>query len=115
MFWSDYPRGVVNCLWARWFPAFDALPVAVALTVAFLLAGRRLPVALLRLPPAPLPRRIPALFAAITLPCLPRMEALCASLQQTEPCTRPTGPSPPPSLLIFGMACRILGRAHGRG
>ena len=53
MFCSDYPRRVVNCLWFWWFPAFDALPVASALTVALLLARRGLPVALLRLPPRP--------------------------------------------------------------
>jgi hypothetical protein len=89
MFWSDYPRGVVNCLWFWWFPAFDALPVAMALTVAFLLARRRLPVALLRLPPAPLPRRIPTSLTAVALVCLPRMKTLLASLQQTAPHPRP--------------------------
>jgi len=47
MFLSDYPRGLANCLWLRWVPAFDALPVAPALAVAFLLARRRFPVSLL--------------------------------------------------------------------
>ena len=28
MFCGDYPRGLVNCLWLRWFPVFDAFPVA---------------------------------------------------------------------------------------
>src|SRR5947199_2709469 len=114
MFCSDDPRRLVNylCLW--WFPAFDALPVAPALPLAFLLAGRCLPVALLRLPPVPLPRRIPALFAAITLAGLPRMKTLLASLQQTEPRTRPARQSLRSTLLIFGIGCRTLGRAHGR-
>src|SRR5258708_7817087 len=104
MFVSDYPRGLVNYLWLLWFPAADPLPVAPALAVAFLLARRRLPVALLRLPPLPFPRRLPAPFAAIPLTRLPRMEALLASLQQTEPRTRPAGQSLRPT----------LGRAHGR-
>ena len=41
-------------------------------------------------------------------------EALLAPLQQTAPHPRPKGQSLPPSLLIFGMTCRTLGRAHGR-
>src|SRR5271169_799149 len=114
MFGSDYPRGVVNCLWLWGFPAADPLPVAPALAVAFLLACRRLPVALLRLPLLPLPRCLPAVLAAITLARLPRMKTLLAPFQQTTPLPRPTGQSPSPSHLIFGMGCRILGRAHGR-
>src|SRR2546426_32796 len=114
MFCSDYPRGVVNCLWLWWFPAVDAFPVAPALPVPFLLARRRCPVALLPLPPRPFPGRFPALFAAITLARLPGMEALLAPFQQTAPHPRLTGQSLPPTLLIFGMGCRILGRAHGR-
>jgi hypothetical protein len=119
MFCSDYPRGVVNCLWLWWFPAFDALPVAPALPVPFLLARCRRPVSLLRLPPRPFPRRLPAMLAAIALARLSRMKALLASLQQTTPgpggTPRPPGQSfPSASLLIFGMACRTLGRAHGR-
>lgn len=89
MFGSDYPRGLVNCFWLWWFPAFDAFPVAPALAVAFLLARRRLPVALLRLPPFPLPRRLPALLAAMALARPPGMKALLASLQQTTPLPRP--------------------------
>jgi len=27
LFCSDYPRGLINCLWLGWFPAFDVLPV----------------------------------------------------------------------------------------
>jgi hypothetical protein len=46
--------------------------------------------------------------------CLLRMKALFAPFQQTAPRPRPTGQSTPPSLLIFGKGCRILGRAHGR-
>jgi len=43
------------------------------------------------------------------------MKALLASFQQTTPHPRPAGESlPPASLLIFGMGCRTLGRAHGR-
>src|ERR1039457_996272 len=114
MFCSDYPRGLVNCLWLWGFPAFHALPVAPALTVPLLLAGPGRPVSFLGLPSRPFPRRFPALFAAITLGRLPRMKALLASLQQTAPHPRPTGQSLPPTLLIFGMTCRILGRAHGR-
>src|SRR5471030_1982148 len=115
MFCSDYPRGTVNCLWLWWFPAFDALPVAPALPVPFLLACPCRPVSLLRLPPRPLPRRLPAALAAIALARLPRMKALLASFQQTSTHPRPTGQSlPPATLLIFGMACRTLGRAHGR-
>jgi len=105
MFGSDYPRGLVNCFWLWWFPALDQFPVAPALAVAFLLARRRLPVALLRLPPLPLPRLLPALLAAIALARTPRMKALLASFQQTTPLPRPTRQSPPPSLLIFGMGC----------
>lgn len=93
---------------------FDAFPVAPALAVAFLLARRLLPVALLRLPPLPLPRSLPALLAAITLVRLPGMKALLASSQQTTPLPRPTWQSPPPSLLISGIGCSTLGRAHGR-
>jgi len=106
MFGSDYPRSLVNCLWLCWFPAFDPLAVAPALTVPLLLARCRRPVSLLRLPPRPLPRRLPAMFAAIALTLLPGMKAMLASLQQTTAHPRPTGQSlPPASLLIFGMTC----------
>lgn len=112
---SDYPRGLSNCLWLWWFPAPHPLPVAPALTVPFLLAQRRRPVSLLRLPPRPLPRRLPAAFAAIALVRLPGMKALLASFQQTTPHPRPACQSLPPTrLLIFGMTCRTLGKAHGR-
>src|ERR1039458_7357435 len=109
MFCSDYPRRVVNCIWLWCFPAFDALPVAPALTIPFLLAHRRLPVS-----PFAFPCRLPASLAAVALACLPWVKALLARLQQTPPHPRPTGQSLPPTLLIFGMTCRILGRAHGR-
>jgi|HubBroStandDraft_5_1064220.scaffolds.fasta_scaffold82106_2 hypothetical protein len=66
MFRCDYPRSFANCLWLRRFPAPDPLPVAPALTVAFLLACWRRPVSLLRLPAAPTPRRCATLRAAIT-------------------------------------------------
>jgi len=115
IFPSDYPRGRANSNGIWWFPAPHALPVAPALPVAFLLARRRLPVAVLRLPLRPLPGRLPAPLAAITLARLPGMKALLASFQQTTPTSWPACPSlPPTGLLIFGMTCRILGRAHGR-
>src|SRR6202142_2905542 len=115
MFCSDYPRGLVNWLWLWWFPAFDALPVTPVLPVPFSLARRRRAVSLLRLPPRPLPRRLPAALAAIALARLPRIKALLASLQQTTPHPRPAGQSlPPATLLIFGLACSTLGRAQGR-
>src|SRR5580658_847378 len=112
---SDYPRGLVNCLWLWWFPAFDPLPVAPPLPVPFLLPRPARPVSLLRLPPRPLPRRLPAVLAAIVLVRLPGMKALLASLQQTSTLPRPAGQSLPPATpLIFGLACCTLGRAHGR-
>jgi len=114
MFRSDYPRGIVNCLWLCWFPALRPLSVALALIVPFLLTRRRLPVSLLRLPARPLPRRIPASLAAVALACLPGMKALIASFQQTQPHPRSACQWLRPTLLIFGMTCRTLGRAHGR-
>src|SRR6516225_10292444 len=54
MFLSDYPRGLLNCFWLWGFSAFDPLPVALALPLPFLVAPRRFPVSLLRLPPRPL-------------------------------------------------------------
>jgi len=106
MFCSDDPRGVANYLWLWWFPGFDALAVALALPVAFLLARRRRPVPLLRLPLRPLPRRLPAMPAAIALARLPGTKALLAPFEQTIPHARSAWqPSPPPSLLIFGMTC----------
>src|SRR5689334_5356547 len=114
MFCGDYPRGIVNCLWLLWFPVFDALPVASALPAPFLLARRRRPVSLLRLPPRPLPRCLPAVLAAIALSRLPWMKTLLASLQQTTAHSRLACQTLAPPLLIFGMTCRTLGRAHGR-
>src|SRR5450755_412427 len=114
MFCRDYPRGLVNCLWLWGLPAFHPLPVAPALTVPLLLAGPALPVSFLGLPARPFPRRFPARFAAVTLARLPGSEALLAPFQQTAPHPRPTGQLLPPTLLIFGMTCRTLGRAHGR-
>src|ERR1700674_3292295 len=114
MFCSDYPRGLVNCLWLWGLPAFPPPSVGPALTVPLLLSGPGRPVSFLGLPARPFPRRFPAFFAAITLARLTGCEALLAPLQQTAPHPRPTGPSLPPILLIFGVPCRILGRAHGR-
>src|ERR1035437_10077656 len=114
MFCSDYPRDLANFLWLWLFSAFDALPVAPALAVPFLLARRRLPVSFLGFPARPFPCRLPASLAAVALARLPGMKALLAPFEQTASRPRPTRQSPPPSLLIFGMGCRILGRAHGR-
>src|SRR5580658_1770078 len=107
MFYSDDPRGLVNCLWLWRFPAFHALPVASALTVPSLLAGPGRPVLFLRLPARPFPRRFPTLFAAITLASLPRMKTLLASFQQTTAGAWPACQSlPPTSLLIFDTVGR---------
>src|SRR5215813_246629 len=115
MFGSDYPRGLVNCLWFWWFPALDALAVAPALPIAFLLARRRFSVSLLRFPLRPLPRFFPAMLAAIALARLSRMKLLFTPFEQTIPRARlPCSTLPPPSRLIFARTCRTLGRAHGR-
>src|SRR5579863_7642082 len=112
---SDYPRSFPNWLWLWWFPRLDALPVAPALAVTLHLAGRCLPVSLLRLPPRPFPRLSPAAIAAIALVCLSRMKALLAPLEQTRPQPRPPRPAlSPPSRLILARIGKILGRAHGR-
>jgi hypothetical protein len=44
---------------------------------------------------------------------LPWLKALLASLQQTITHPRPARQSLPPTLLIFGMPCRTLGRPMG--
>ena len=110
MFCSDYPRGLTNCLWLRRFPAFDALPVALALAVALLLARRCFPVSLLRFPPRSLFRFRPALSAAIALARLPRMKLLFAPFEQTPP--QPRSALPPGRRLIFARSCKTLGRDH---
>ena len=90
-------------------------PVAPALAVPLLLAPRRLPVALLRFPPRPSPRRLPAAGAAIALPRLHGMKLPLTPFEQT-----PASPGPPahcwlpPTLLIFALTCSTLGKAHGR-
>lgn len=115
MFLSDYPRGVVICLDIWQFAAPDALPVAPALAITFLLARRRFPVSLLRFPLRPLPGFIPAMLAAIPLARLPRMKLLFTPFEQTKPRARlPDSALPPPSRLIFARMRRTLGRAHGR-
>jgi hypothetical protein len=112
---SDYPRGIVNWLWFYWFLTFDTLTVAPALAVPFLLARCRLPVSLLGFAARPFPCRLPASLAAVALLCLPGMKTLLASFQQTQPHPRPARRTlSPPRLLLFGMTCRTLGRAHGR-
>src|SRR5215472_2306727 len=109
MFLRDYPRRFPNPLRLWWFPALDALAVAPALTVAFLLAIHRLAVLLLRFPPRPLPRFLPTLWAAIALACVPRMHMLLAPFQQTAPCTRSPSPALPPSgRLILMRTCNTL-------
>src|SRR5215831_2581703 len=113
MFLSDYPRGLVNRLWFRPFPAFYTLPVAPALPIAFLLAPFGASILLLPFPPRPLPRCRPAALAAIPLARLPRTKLLLTPFQQTRP--RPASPTlPPASRLIFAASCSTLGRAHGR-
>src|SRR5260370_8813579 len=114
MFCSDYPRGPLIRLWLCCFPAPHPLPVAHALAVPLPFARRLLPVALLCLPPRPLPRRLPAALAAIPLARPPRRNARLASFQQTRPPPPPTGQSLSPPCLIFGLTCKTLERAHGR-
>src|ERR1700691_4859751 len=115
MFCSDYPRGLVNWLWLWWFPAFDALPVAPALPVPFLLARRGLPVSLLGFMSRPSPCRLPASLATVALARLPGVKPLVAPFWQKRPLSRPPCPTfSPASRLIFTRACKTLGRAHGR-
>ena len=112
---SDYPRGVWNCFTCRWFSVPDTLPIALALPVPLLFAGRSVPVSLLGFPPRPGPRRLPALLAAIALPRMSRPKVLLTSFEQTLPGAGPAHqPLASAALLIFGMACRTLGRAQGR-
>jgi len=113
-FLSDYPRGLANRLLGA-VAAADPLPVALALAVAVLLAHRHRAVSLLRPPARPFSRRLPAALAAIALLRLPGMKTPLAPFEQTPPRSRPAWQSLPPTrLLIFGMTCRILGKAHGR-
>ena len=112
---SDYPRGIWNCFTCRWFSVSDTLPIAPALPVPLLFAGRRVPVSLLGFPPRPSPRRLPALLAAIALPRLPWPKVLLTSFEQTPPGPWPAHqPLVSAALFIFGMACSTLGRAQGR-
>ncbi len=112
---SDYPRGVWNCFTCRWFSVPDTLPIAPALPVPLLFAGRSVPVSLLGFPPRPGPRRLPALLAAIALPRPSWPKVLLTSFEQTPPGPwLPHQPLASAALLIFGMACSTLGRAQGR-
>jgi hypothetical protein len=112
---SDYPRGVWNCFTCRWFSVPDTLPIALALPVPLLFAGRSVPVSPLGFPPRPGPRRLPARLAAIALPRMSRPKVLLTSFEQTLPGAGPAHqPFASAALLIFGMACRTLGRAQGR-
>ena len=73
------------------------------------------PVSLLGFPPRPGPRRLPARLAAIALPRMSRPKVLLTSFEQTPSGPRPARqPFAPAARLIFGMACRTLGRAQGR-
>jgi hypothetical protein len=81
IFVSAYPRSLVNHFWFWRFPAFDALPVALTLTIPLLLARRRFPVTLLGLPPRPPSPCLPALIAAIPLTCMPGMKTLLAAFE----------------------------------
>ena len=114
-FFSDYPRGLANRLFLGAVAASDPLPIALALAVAFLLARRHCPVSLLRSPARPFPGRLAAGLAAIALLRPLGMETLLAPFEQTPPRPRAAWFSLPPArLLIFGMPCRILRKAHGR-
>ena len=97
-------------------PLSDTLAVTPVLPVAFFFARRRRPVTLLSLPSRPLPRRPSALFAAIALTRLARAKTTLAAFQQTVAGARTADRALPPAaaFLIFGRACRILVRAHGR-
>jgi hypothetical protein len=96
------------------FPLFDALAVTPALPVAFFFTRRRRPVVLLGLPSRPLPRRLPAPWAAIALARLHRTKTLVTAFQQTAARPRPAGRAFPPAVfLILAGGCRILDRAHG--
>jgi len=109
-FLSDDPRSFRNHFFLHQVPAFDALPVAPALAVPFLFSGRRRPIGLPRLPLSPLPRRLPARWAAIALARMPRTKALLASLEQTHARTRSAHrPLSPPRPLLFLDACTIFG------
>jgi hypothetical protein len=85
------------------------------LPITFLFSYRRGPIVLLRLPPRPGPRRLPARLAAIALPRQSRLKPLLTSFEQAPSRPRPARlPLAPAARLIFGMACRTLGRAQGR-
>ena len=115
IFCSDDPRGLSNYFLFLCLSVSDALPIAPALPVPFFSGRWRRPVFSLGLPPRPSPRSLPASTAAITLPCLPGPKASLASFEQTPPRPWAAGHTlPPTGLLIFGMTCRILSRAHGR-
>ena len=96
------------------FRLFDTLPVASALTVPFLLARRRLTGIFLGLSTATISAPLSGIRRCNSAGALAGMKALLASLQQTTPRARPAWQSLPPTLLIFGMTCRTLGRAQGR-
>ena len=110
---SDYPRGFRNGFFLRcWLAVSDSLSITPALPVTSLFSYRRRSIVLLRLPPRPSPRRLPAFVTAITLSRPLRTKTPLASLQQTAP--RPRAPAGRlAGFPIFGRECRILVRAHG--
>ena len=112
---SDDPRGFRNGLWLRHlFPLFDAFAVTPALLTAFFLGCGRRPVTLLRLPPRPLPRRLPAFWAAIALVRRHGTKTPLTAFQQTGARPRPAGWAFPSAVLLhWGEMSRILNRAHG--
>jgi hypothetical protein len=111
----DDPRGLRNGLFLWWFSFFDALPVTSALRVPLLFARPCDPVLLLGLPLRPCTRRLAAVIAAIPLPSVSWAKPLFASLQQAPAGPRPAGrPMASATRLLFGRACKILGKAHGR-
>ena len=112
---SDDPRGFRNGLWLRrLFALFDAFAVTPALPLAFFFRRRRRPITLLRLPPRPLPRRLPALRATVALARRHRTKTPLTTFQQTGARPRPAGWAFPSAVLRhWGEMSRILNRAHG--
>ena len=82
--------------------------------LAFCFGRRRRPITLLRLPPRPLPRRLPAFWAAIALARRHRTKTPLTAFQQTGARPRPAGRAFPSAVLLhWGEMSRILNRAHG--
>ena len=58
--------------------------------------------------------RSPAAIAAIAISPAAWMKTLFTSFEQTTPEAWPTSQSASPTILISGLSCTTLGRAHGR-